>query len=118
MGDTNMKTFLPKVKGTEDVFDYIKFLEYVLTDLKDILSALSKKFIEDFNLTMGLSNTKRVKQKKPTQPSKYDDLPCLECIELRKEADQSSDHRIDCQEETLWMARLLEQIFENQLSTS
>ena len=131
--DTNLKTFLPKVEGTEDVFDYIRFLEDVLTDLKDILSALSKKFIEDFNLTMVISSTERydiiilnsflaknyylnikfiyprVKQKKPTQPSKYDDLPCLECIELRKEADQSSGNEHPFNEDHFTQKNLCDQ---------
>ena len=55
----SMEKFLPKKEGTRNVFDYIKFLEIILNDLKNVLSNLSMKFKDEFNLTMGLNNRER-----------------------------------------------------------
>ena len=54
-----MKEKLPIKDGTDNKFDYIKFLEVLLEDLRNVLSKVSKKFQEDFKLTMGLNNEER-----------------------------------------------------------
>ena len=52
-----MKTLLPIMEGTTDIFDYISFLEKILADLHNVLSnSFDPKM---FNLTMGLYNEKR-----------------------------------------------------------
>ena len=54
-----MEKYLPKKDGTGNVFDYIKFLELILKDLKKVLSNLSTKLKDEFKLTMGLNNRER-----------------------------------------------------------
>ena len=55
----HMEKYLPKKEGTGNIFDYIKFLELILNDLKKVLSNVSMKFKDEFNLTMGLNNRER-----------------------------------------------------------
>ena len=54
-----MKNCLPVKEGTESIFDYIKFLELLLEDLRKVSLEVSEKFKHQFNLTMGLNNEER-----------------------------------------------------------
>ena len=42
----SMRKYLPKKKGTRNIFDYIEFLELILKDLKNAIIAKNAKLIK------------------------------------------------------------------------